>query len=505
MLVNRVIAWDGWVYYGLLRSGQWHALVRNHLDAAAPEGIITYGVIRPFADLTLASKLFIFTSLLVSTWSLLWLLRRHMSDKERFCVICTTLFGLQMNVVVWTGLGMGNYAFAGAMFAIGAVLDGVAREQHKRLQRCSLLALATICFAASFTLACYLVFFAVFAASAWIRSKCPVFRFAVANWFYVLLVTLSWIVAPRPAAGYVGYNDIHPSKYWLLAYPLALVRNVVPTAILPIRYILQQPLLVFVLVAFIPVAWLFTRRLRSTAGDAFPLSGILVFSVFAYACAVFPFAAVGKVAGIADWNSRFAVLIPLPESLIVAAALFVLEQHLPRLGRMITVAVLGILAVGPLETYRRWDVDWLKQQSVIEQLRTNSIIRQSATIFVDDRAPQLNNFDRRYRFYEYDGWFFAAYGNRARLAIPIDGISEPSRALDLVTRELTSKLSNELFLVDQRHSQTPAAMLTIRLGSADLRAIPVYVRVKFAQLRKDDAEVRRILFSGIRVEARTIQ
>jgi hypothetical protein len=68
-------------------------------------------------------------------------------------------------------------------------------------------------------------------------------------------------------------------------------------------------------------------------------------------------------------------------------------------------------------TYLSFQKDWFKQLSLVENFKTNEIIKDGASFVFVDNAKNMNAINRNYRFYEYNGLFKLAFNDEKRFGI----------------------------------------------------------------------------------------
>ncbi|MFA6569618.1 MAG: hypothetical protein WCT77_00065 [Bacteroidota bacterium] len=61
--------------------------------------------------------------------------------------------------------------------------------------------------------------------------------------------------------------------------------------------------------------------------------------------------------------------------------------------------------------------DWYKQDSLVEGIKTNDIIKNNFTFVINDKTKEYNLKNRHYAFYEYTGIMRKAFGDQKRLGI----------------------------------------------------------------------------------------
>ena len=155
------------------------------------------------------------------------------------------------------------------------------------------------------------------------------------------------------------------------------------------------------------------------ADRRFYLSMLVVGLLLLY-LAVFPYAAVRKIGVALDWHSRYQLLTPLGGSLCLYALLRLLMGRARSWYIALAMsAVLLTLAHKDLVDMARYQVDWAKQQSIIEQVKRIGAVRDNPgkRFLIVDNAPEYNAGERAYRFTELSGFLRSAFNDNSRLAV----------------------------------------------------------------------------------------
>ncbi|MDQ7057298.1 MAG: hypothetical protein Q9N62_02095 [Ghiorsea sp.] len=148
---------------------------------------------------------------------------------------------------------------------------------------------------------------------------------------------------------------------------------------------------------------------------------VALFSLVCLYLAAFPYVVVGKTLSFLDWESRDQILLPLGFSLL----LFVIVRLVAKLfgektGLILVVAIVSLFIVKNGEVYYSYLLGNIKQQALIEEFKSNDLIRSNTSFFVSDRTQELNTLNRVYRFYEWTGLLRKTFGDQKRFAVNIE-------------------------------------------------------------------------------------
>jgi hypothetical protein len=149
----------------------------------------------------------------------------------------------------------------------------------------------------------------------------------------------------------------------------------------------------------------------------------LFFGIFAYLIGVFPYIVVGGDPAIRDWQNRHQLLVPLGASFMLVFGFKIITNRL-RIGKMIEIfcysCLITVFVSGNFISYVKYKIDWYKQLALIAEFKKSQIVRNNRTFIFIDQAPELNAFDRKYRFYEYSGIFKYSFNDQTRIGVDIN-------------------------------------------------------------------------------------
>ena len=450
LLVNRGLYWDDYVLAGQ-PPGE---LVRMFTELGLPWGSIAYIAIfaTPFPGWL--AHVLAFGAYLAATLLFHAILRRAPGLTPTDALVGGLVFAvLPVNVariaVIDLMYGLSLLAFLAATWLL---LEHI--ERPRRWKRVASLVL----FVASFYTASLLVLYAVpILLGFWIlrragRGDLPgvVGRYAD----FLLLPVGYWIVkalAFRSSGPYEGYNAI--SAAGLTDVPRRFVS--VPWQVVgePLARAIDVAGPIGIVAGVVAAAWLVWRgrglgaatESVGAGGSAFQVPGVVlgIAGVAILALGVFPYLAVGRVPAIWDWSSRHQLLVPIGVA-VIAAAVARGVGGLGAAGRRVGLVVvglgLGISVVADVRTLLDYQLDWFKQEALVDAVRATPEAAAAHHVRIDDRATALNALRRTYRFYEYGALFEEAIGGTARLVANADGEPAP-KSLPLVVERPRYRLT----------------------------------------------------------------
>ena len=416
LLVNRGLYWDDWALVGLTPTD----LVRGGTELGLPWGAYLFAAIYSTGLPGLIAHFISFVAFLLSALLFHAILRRlPWLTRTDALVAALTFAVLPVNVariaVVDLMYALSLLAFLAATWLLLRFVD--TRHLGFRLS-------ALVAFVLSFYTASILVLYAAPIAIAAVlvyRTRQESVPFLVLRHADFLLLPIAyWILkgALFPASGvYEGYNAISLEQ---------LVE--VPRAMLAIPgQVLLEPLVraasiagpVGVVAGVAMALWLARRTSMAEETRLVPAGWLACVGVALVGLGVFGYLAVGKIPTIWDWSSRHQLLVPLGVGVLAAAV----ARGIPGFGMAgrasgaVAVGLLiGISIVGDARTLLAYQVDWFKQQAVIEAARTMPELGRARHIRVADTATGFNAVRRTYRFYEWNALLSVAFGDEGRLA-----------------------------------------------------------------------------------------
>jgi hypothetical protein len=200
---------------------------------------------------------------------------------------------------------------------------------------------------------------------------------------------------------------------------------------------------------------------------------LLVFGVLAFFLAVFPYTAVGKMPYLGDWESRHQLLVPLGAGFILFYGFKLLLNKLKANSRM-QVFVYSVIIVSfistNIKTYIEYKKDWYKQLALIENFKSEEIIKNNTSFLFEDKTFELNAKGRIYRFYEYTGLMKLALGDQIRFA---------DNANTFKNLEDYKPYLNARYNVADFNPIPPQYIVYINYGTLDLNSKKAFLRLLY--------------------------
>lgn len=156
-------------------------------------------------------------------------------------------------------------------------------------------------------------------------------------------------------------------------------------------------------------------------GKDFYVKNILVvfLGLITFILGVFPYNAVYKMPMLQDWESRHQLLVSFGASLAIYGFFELFSRFYYKYKFLLYFSLISILSYSNAYALNDYYWDWIKQESIIENLKRNSNIMLpfgNAFIFRDN-FTEFNAKNRSYRFYELSGFLKNASGDESRFGV----------------------------------------------------------------------------------------
>ncbi len=217
-----------------------------------------------------------------------------------------------------------------------------------------------------------------------------------------------------PTELYAGYNTIN---VYNIINPTLYYLTFMDSFIEPIKLSLQNIsfFIILFLIILILLSNLFSNQnneMNKKEVHLFIL-GFIIFFLGAFA-----YIAVNKLPAIYNWSSRFQLLLPLGFSFILYYGIQVISNLL-NFKIVVKYFLFYILIfsfiVYNLKEQYKYNIDWIYQQSIIENFKNSSFIQDNSTfeviINLDNKLAQK----RTINFYEMNGWSKIAFSKDDKL------------------------------------------------------------------------------------------
>ena len=414
LLVNRGLYWDDWTAVGRTPA----EMIQAVTELGQPLAAVVFVPLLALPLPGLVGHIVIFGAYLASTLVLHANLRRAPGLSRMDALIAAMTFAVLP--VNFARIALADIMYGLSLIAFLAATWLLIRfvEDGGRVRRVAALAL----FLLSFYTASLLVFYVVpilLAAVVLRRDGRSFGEVVLRHLDFLALPAVYWLLKSvlfKPFGAYDGYNAL--SAGGLLNVPGAMLA--VPSQVLvePLSRAVSVAGVVGILAGIAAAGWLVWRRSRDVEGPSVNGAVLALIGAAMVALGVFAYLAVGLRPTVWDWSSRHQLLVPLGSGLIAAAIARGVGGIGPvgRAGGVVVVGLLlGIAVVADARTLIAYQVDWFKQQALIEAVRTTAALQTARHIRVVDSASAMNAMRRTYRFYELNGMFREATGNTRRL------------------------------------------------------------------------------------------
>lgn len=429
LVVNRGLYWDDWVIVGLSPAD----ISRGSAEIGQPLAGYFFTALYSLPQPGLIGHILVFGAYLGSALTLHAILRR-MPDLSRMDALVAALT-FALLPVNYARIALVDLMYAFSLLAFLAATWLLIRfVEHGGLAR---RVGALLLFLLSFYTASLLVFYVVPVAIAAVllrRSRTgSTVTLALRHADFLALPVAFWllkIALSTPSGIYEGYNGL--SIRGFLQVPRAMLS--VPNLVLvePLSRAVVVAGLVGLIAGLGVAFWLVRRGREVEEGHFVSTPLVALVGVAMVALGVFAYLAVGLVPSVWNWTSRHQLLVPVGAGLLAAALARGVRGFgsAGRAGGLVAVGLLlGISAIADARTMMAYQVDWFKQQALIEAVRAMPELQMARRIRVVDSATAFNAMRRFYRFYELNALFMEATGNTRRL-VAIDG-REPTGDVEL--------------------------------------------------------------------------
>lgn len=240
--------------------------------------------------------------------------------------------------------------------------------------------------------------------------------------YLLALPVIAWTLRSaflQPWGLYADYNVVKwVEAYWNLGeWPKAFMASVV------------DPLLSFSWLA-VPLALLVyvgLRRVR-TQMHVSPrfFASLAAIGFFTFFLGVAPYLAVGKVpssANLEGWDSRHQLLVPLGAALMVYGVvmlLLTLIRARPWVPAAVFSVLIGLFIASGIRTNAAYQLDWYKQQALMNHMRTSRAFRSGNAFLFVDEAAKYNADKRAVLPYEFNGMMQEVFGDASRFGCQRD-------------------------------------------------------------------------------------
>jgi len=440
LLLNDGVYWDGWLYHTAARLKDWEVIIKPYTECGYPWFAYLHWFIAHMPGIDLAYRLTGFATLLIFGSCLFGLLdRARLTTREESLWITLLAVSHPVFQILIAQVTVPYLFQCLGSFSVASLL-AVSSEKSTGTKHLMLRIAALLFFVLSFGIPLFMPYFYGFLVFLFLvhrqTARGALHRvfgaFLLRHVDYCILPFLVWFASNHffPRTGAV-YGDVYAFKFSpsviLASASNSLCTGVYAQLNLALRQLLAHPLL---LVVAVP---LFVRLRKVSRGDACtsatagakPLP-LAAFSIVLLGLAMLPFAAVGDIATPEGWGLRHAILLPVPLALLVVTFAKTIRQRADsRLSTPASVLLLCFLlglTLKSADSYVAWQARWVKDRSVMANLKDVPRIKDYSVLWVNDEIPRT--FGETYRFLEWAGMLKSVFGDESILALDLQRDTE---------------------------------------------------------------------------------
>jgi hypothetical protein len=447
LLVNDGIFWDGWLVYTHHLEKDWGSLSLMFTEAGGiPITFYFHRLFSYFPWLVFSYRLVAFFSVMFSGILVYIICREVKMFRGYECLLlallCLSYPAFQVSIELITTPTVFYYC----LFLLACYL-AIKSETTSGI-RMGFLRICSLClFILSFPINSLLVLYYGFLFVLVIHS-CRYRRIAHKKLFtkfmprrldYLLLPIIFWVISRLvfPSHGlYSNYNRIIFSLSSLVGLHINFINNCVYEQV---RIALQDLIEFFAyyfpfglgvfMVFLIGTQWIYKRLQFQPVHSVDRKVGaysLLLFGIALLFLGIFPYAAVGKVASIHGWDTRHALLIPLPMAMIFVGAIRLTFSQaigsISRLGFTSLIILVFAFSLSTVKNYIAWQARWVKDRSIMANLSRMSDAKKLSVLWVDDQFPIGG--EGFYRFYEWASIFKSVWSDESHIGLDRRGYSK---------------------------------------------------------------------------------
>ncbi|MBU2578327.1 hypothetical protein KKA69_05905 [Patescibacteria group bacterium] len=412
LLFNNGVFFDDWVFYGVDTTitreamGQLGHMWVGYLYASFKDNVFLY------RSMTFAC--YLISALFLN--SILKTIREIDITSRMFIVLFFTLFPVNSARIAICHI---HYAVSYVMFFCGIWIV----SKYLVIKNILLRIFSLLVFFVSFAMYSLLVFYItvplyiLYMEKQNIKSISGFVMKILEYKDFLILPILFWVIKQIYFVPYGVYKDVY------IITSIMNIRNLILTFRTSFLEILSKSaqsitpleLPVLVIVFFIISIILKRNTIDKTKSKTF--SCLFLLGLFFFLTAVYAYLSTNRIPKMGDMDSRHQILIPPGASIILISSLGIFFNIL-RInikGRIFIYSILVVMfSKLNILSYLDFQKDWYKQCSLIENFKTNSVIRNNTTFLFKDNTYGLNANMRYYRFYEYSGLMKLAFGEETR-------------------------------------------------------------------------------------------
>lgn len=278
-----------------------------------------------------------------------------------------------------------------------------------------------------FVVVSFLVFKNTKQLTDWIN---PFKEWSQFNFPLLLIPLISWILRDKPFGEYAQYNQVNISQLGQLYahIKMNLVESCLKAPIGVLKFAFKDSVTLGFGLLMAGVIFYFIRQYKKEEPQSLKITLVgLCYGVIALLLAIFPYAAVAKVAFFNDVETRHAIFFVFSQALILLFGFDLLtyvHERLKRSRRAYTAALLamslifGLMAGGILHVFRWWDLDWYKHEAIKANLKYSAEGKAASRIILHDKYRDYYGLWRNAPvFYELTPLAEEVYGGEDHLVM----------------------------------------------------------------------------------------
>lgn len=498
ILLNHGIFWDDWV----LDNQESYLRIAQFAQAG---GFINTGYLHSFIfsfnNAILLYRVITFLSYLIVTL-LFFKVLGNIKQIDRFSrfyiIIIFAIFPVNFARIAAINV---PYSIFLCLFMLGFVIVDFYINKPNLILRLISLVLFFLSFQVGSILFFYATVLLYLFSTSFNTLKYPTIKFIRSrifiNWLlkysdYLLLPFIYWIlksIFASPTGLYEGYNAV-TLEGLLYDGPLLSIRSIITSFVEPIIYAFtpEMPIvsistylsvLLMIAVLFsILIKRMFRNELSSNCfkKNLSQEKHMIVLGFFLFLLAVYPYAVVGRLPQLYNWESRHQILVPFGASFIIYYGVKLICREFKKYERafwLLSSFIIILFIFCNINVYLEYQKDWYKQLSLMEAFQQNKYMQNPGTFYFIDASAIKNARNRTYRFYEYSGMFKKTFGDETRMGLDY----EQKGKLDSLV-----KYFQPYYHLSHYAADSPEYIVTIRKGTININSTKVFLTLMYNQL-----------------------
>lgn len=401
LLFSKGLYWDAWQWMTLLKEKQ-YALMWSMADQS--KLYTHYFLLRPLEFIgnpIFLVNLISFLSWLMAGFFLYGILRKKLYLPIQRAFFISACFILIPTLLVKTGQSILHYSVNNLLFFLAAFLYFVAEKNKHRFPAILNYSASWVLFFLSFLTNSFLVFYGGFLLLIFLSYRQKnithpilslIWPWFKNNFLFIILPIVFWILKISllvPEGNFAGYNQfIAFNTSSIIQLAGNLWQNIAYGFFWPIiapLTILDRKIFAGIFLITFSGFYFLTKKALSPSDNesGVPAKKYLGFGLFLFILGMIPYLLVGKAPHIFGYGfgMRHALLLPLGSSLIILGTILAIIKD--RWQVLVQTILLALFTTFTIFNYFWLDMDWYKQQAVIESLKeTGGELIQNASVLV---------------------------------------------------------------------------------------------------------------------------